>query len=60
MLDAGLLFISYQNDPEHFLALQRRLGSSDRLNEYIAHIGSGLFFTPAAPQRGGYLAEKLF
>jgi deferrochelatase/peroxidase EfeB len=60
VLDAGLLFVSYQNDPGHFVALQRRLGSSDRLNEYIAHIGSGIFYTPAAPRRGSYLGERLF
>jgi deferrochelatase/peroxidase EfeB len=60
VLDAGLLFVCYQNDPEHFITLQRRLGSSDRLNEYISHIGSGIFYTPAAPRRGGYLAERLF
>jgi deferrochelatase/peroxidase EfeB len=60
VLDAGLLFISYQKDPEQFIRLQRKLGSSDLLNEYIAHIGSGLFFVPPAPRRGSYLAEKLF
>jgi deferrochelatase/peroxidase EfeB len=60
VLDAGLLFVSYQNDPGHFVHLQRRLGSSDRLNEYISHIGSGLFFTPPAPKQGSYLAERLF
>nr|MBW4043322.1 Dyp-type peroxidase [Acidobacteriota bacterium] len=42
LLDAGLLFISYQNDPQHFITLQTRLGSSDRLNEYIAHVGSAI------------------
>jgi deferrochelatase/peroxidase EfeB len=60
VLDAGLLFLSYQKDPEQFIRLQRRLGSSDLLNEYIAHIGSGLFFVPPAPRQGSYLAEKLF
>jgi deferrochelatase/peroxidase EfeB len=60
LLDAGLLFISYQNDPAHFEALQTRLGSSDRLNEYISHIGSGIFFVPPAPKQGHYLAEGLF
>lgn len=60
MLDAGLLFICYMNDPQSFIALQTKLGSSDRLNEYIAHIGSAIFFTPAAPAQGGYLAQGLF
>ncbi|WP_029145702.1 Dyp-type peroxidase [Microbacterium luticocti] len=59
-LDAGLLFISYQNDPAHFERLQRRLGSSDALNEYITHVGSGIFFCPPAPARGTYLAAGMF
>jgi deferrochelatase/peroxidase EfeB len=60
LLDAGLLFISYQNDPAHFETLQAKLGSSDRLNEYISHIGSAVFFVPPAPKQGHYLAEGLF
>lgn len=59
-LDAGLLFISYQNDPEHFERLQTKLGSADALNEYISHIGSGIFFVPPAPREGSYLAAELF
>ena len=59
-LDAGLLFISYQNHPAHFETLQTRLGASDALNEYITHIGSGIFFVPPAPQQGAYLAKAMF
>ncbi|WJV56155.1 Dyp-type peroxidase [Prodigiosinella aquatilis] len=43
-LDAGLLFISYQKDPAQFEKLQTKLGASDAMNEYISHIGSGIFF----------------
>jgi deferrochelatase/peroxidase EfeB len=39
-LNAGLLFISYQKDPQDFIRLQNRLGANDLLNEYIRHIGS--------------------
>ncbi|WP_022881327.1 Dyp-type peroxidase [Gryllotalpicola ginsengisoli] len=60
LLDAGLLFLSYQNDPAHFETLQARLGASDLLNEYISHIGSAIFFVPPAPREGHYLAEGLF
>jgi deferrochelatase/peroxidase EfeB len=60
LLDAGLFFVAYMKDPASFVALQRKLGASDRLNEYISHIGSGIFFTPPAPKRGSYLGEKLF
>lgn len=60
LLDAGLLFISYQNDPASFEAIQQRLGAADALNEYIAHIGSGIFFVPPAPREGSYIGEALF
>jgi deferrochelatase/peroxidase EfeB len=59
-LDAGLLFVSYQNDPAHFETLQTKLGASDALNEYIAHIGSAVFFVPPAPPQGSYIAEPMF
>ncbi|MFF7402573.1 Dyp-type peroxidase [Streptomyces murinus] len=46
-LDAGLFFIAFQKDPrEQFVALQRKLGMNDALNEYIQHVGSGLFACP--------------
>lgn len=60
VLDAGLLFISYQSDPAHFERLQTKLGAADRLNEYITHIGSAIFFVPPAPQEGSYIAAQMF
>ena len=59
-LDAGLLFIAYMKDPDYFVRLQRKLGGSDLLNEYIGHIGSGIFAVPPAPKVGHYIAEALF
>lgn len=59
-LDAGLLFISYQNDPRNFIRLQNRLGASDLLNEYIRHIGSAIFAIPPAPDKGHYIGQSLF
>ncbi|SFF61743.1 iron uptake transporter deferrochelatase/peroxidase subunit [Curtobacterium sp. YR515] len=59
-LDAGLLFAAYMNDPGHFTTLQRKLGASDRLNEYVSHIGSGVFAVPPAPRKGSYIGEQLF
>ncbi|BBH18126.1 hypothetical protein Back2_24130 [Nocardioides baekrokdamisoli] len=59
-LDAGLLFIAYMNTPEAFIRLQTKMGRSDKLNEYITHVGSGVFFVPPAPKPGHYLAEQLF
>ena len=60
LLDAGLLFLSYQNDPAHFETLQAKLGASDALNEYISHIGSGIFFVPPAPKEGSYIGADMF
>lgn len=59
-LDAGLLFVAYVNDPENFTRLQRKLGASDRLNEYVSHIGSAVFAVPPAPRKGSYVGEQLF
>jgi deferrochelatase/peroxidase EfeB len=59
-LNAGLLFISYQNDPANFVKLQNRLGATDLLNEYIRHVGSAIFAIPPAPESGHYLAQPLF
>ena len=59
-LNAGLLFISYQNDPGHFIRIQRRLGAHDLLNEYIRHIGSAIFAIPPAPEEGHYIGQAMF
>ena len=59
-LDAGLFFMSYQNNPAHFETIQTSLGASDALNEYISHIGSGIFFVPPAPKQGSYIAQDMF
>jgi deferrochelatase/peroxidase EfeB len=46
-LNAGLFFIAFQKDPRNqFVPLQRKLSASDALNEYIEHVGSGLFACP--------------
>jgi deferrochelatase/peroxidase EfeB len=59
-LEAGLFFIAFQRDPEkQFVAIQRRLGSSDALNEYIKHVGSAVFAVPPGARRGGYVGETL-
>jgi len=58
-LEAGLFFISFQRHPEQFVAIQRRLGSLDALNEYIKHVGSALFAVPPGAPPGGYVGEGL-
>ncbi|WP_424935452.1 MULTISPECIES: iron uptake transporter deferrochelatase/peroxidase subunit [Bacteria] len=58
-LDAGLFFLSYQRSPSQFIALQRKL-STDLMNEYIRHVGSGLWAIPPGAAEGSYIAEPLF
>jgi deferrochelatase/peroxidase EfeB len=58
-LEAGLFFISFQRHPEQFVAIQRRLGSLDALNEYIKHVGSAVFAVPPGAPPGGYVGEAL-
>lgn len=58
-LDAGLFFLSYQRDPAQFVTLQRRL-STDRMNEYIRHVGSGIWAIPAGATPGSYVGADLF
>jgi deferrochelatase/peroxidase EfeB len=60
-LDGGLFFICYQRDPRTgFVPIQTRLAASDALNEYIQHVGSGLFAVPPGISPGGYVGETLF
>ncbi len=58
--DAGLLFISFQKDPQQFIKVQKNLGTKDKLNEYISHVGSGLFAILPGVEEGGYLGQSLF
>jgi deferrochelatase/peroxidase EfeB len=60
-LDAGLFFICFQRDPlRQFAAIQRQLGSSDALNEYIRHTSSAVFAIPPGANPGGFVGEGLF
>jgi deferrochelatase/peroxidase EfeB len=60
-LDAGLFFIAFMNDPARFVTLQSKLGRQDALNEYIRHVGSGVFACPAGvPDANSYWGRRLF
>jgi deferrochelatase/peroxidase EfeB len=62
LLDAGLFVIAFQQDPRRqFVALQRKLGRIDSLNEYIKHTGSGLWACPPGlPDDSATWADHLF
>jgi deferrochelatase/peroxidase EfeB len=59
-IDAGLFFISFQRNPEQFIAIQRRLSESDALNRHILHTASALFACPPGTRPGGFIGEGLF
>ncbi len=61
-LAAGLFFICFQRDPHaQFKVIQTRLGKTDLLNEYIAHIGGGLFACPPGVGAvGDWFGKSLF
>lgn len=62
-LSAGLFFIAYQRDPEQqFVRIQKSLAGStnDLMNEYIVHVGSGLWACPPGVEADGYWGDTLF
>jgi deferrochelatase/peroxidase EfeB len=58
-LDAGLFFVSYQRDPQQFITVQRNL-STDLMNEYVRHVGSGIWAVPPGAVAGSYVGAPLF
>jgi deferrochelatase/peroxidase EfeB len=60
-IDAGLFFICFVRDPHRqFVPLQRRLASSDGLNDYIEHTSSAVFAIPPGVRPGGFIGEGIF
>ncbi|MFC3801118.1 iron uptake transporter deferrochelatase/peroxidase subunit [Cohnella sp. GCM10012308] len=59
-VDAGLLFISYQRDPDtQFLPMLRLMQKSDALNAYVSHVASAMFACPAGLQPGLYFGQRV-
>lgn len=57
--DSGLIFISFQNDPAvGFTPLQRRLADKDRLNEWVTHVGSALYWVLPGTNSGSYWGQQ--
>ncbi|MCP1387196.1 Dyp-type peroxidase [Corynebacterium sp. TA-R-1] len=52
--DAGLIFIAFQKDPDvQFTPVLQRLDEADRLNEWITHIGSSVYWVPPGTSADG-------
>jgi deferrochelatase/peroxidase EfeB len=60
--DAGLFFLSYQSDPRTgFIKVFQNMAKIDALNQFVTHVGSGLFACPpGVSKKGEYIGQKLF
>ena len=58
--NSGLIFICFQADPdEAFTPLQKRLAEKDRLNTWITHVGSAVFWVLPGTQNGAYWGQEI-
>jgi len=59
--DAGLLFICYQRDPRTgFVKIFDKMSKFDMMNQFVTHVGGGLFACPPGAREGGYIGQPLF
>lgn len=59
--DAGLLFICYQRDPRTgFIKLFDKMAKFDMMNQFVTHVGGGLFACPGGTSKDGFIGQKLF
>ena len=58
--DAGLLFICYQRDPRTgFVKIFDRMSKFDMMNQFVTHVGGGLFAVPPGAAKGEYVGQRL-
>jgi len=59
--DAGLFFICYQRDPRTgFMPLFEKMAKLDMLNQFVTHVGGGLFACPRGVAPGEFIGQELF
>jgi len=59
--DAGLLFICYQRDPRTgFIKIFERMAKFDMMNQFVTHVGGGLFACPRGVAEGEFVGQRLF
>jgi deferrochelatase/peroxidase EfeB len=59
--DAGLLFVCYQRDPRTgFVKIYDKMSKFDMMNQFVTHVGSGLFACPPGTSAGGFIGQPLF
>jgi deferrochelatase/peroxidase EfeB len=59
--DAGLFFISYQRAPRTgFIKPFDKMSKVDIMNQFVTHVGGGLFACPGGVAEGGFIGQRLF
>jgi len=59
--NAGLLFICYQRDPRTgFIKIFDKMSKFDMMNQFVTHIGGGLFACPGGAKDGEFIGQRLF
>lgn len=59
--DAGLFFVCYQSDPRTgFVKIFERMSKFDMMNQFVTHVGSGMFACPGGIRRGEFVGQRLF
>jgi deferrochelatase/peroxidase EfeB len=59
--DAGLFFICYQRDPRTgFVKVFEKMAKLDMLNQFVTHVGGGLFACPRGAAQGEFIGQRLF
>jgi deferrochelatase/peroxidase EfeB len=59
--DAGLFFLAYQRDPRSgFVRIFQNMAKFDMLNQFVTHVGGGLFACPPGARPGEFIGQRLF
>jgi deferrochelatase/peroxidase EfeB len=59
--DAGLFFMGYQRDPRTgFVPMFEKMSRMDAMNQFVTHVGGGLFACPGGPAKGEFIGQRLF
>jgi deferrochelatase/peroxidase EfeB len=58
--DAGLFFMAYQRDPRTgFIKIYEKMSRFDMMNQFVTHVGGGLFACPGGTVQGQYVGQRL-
>jgi deferrochelatase/peroxidase EfeB len=59
--DAGLFFVCYQRDPRTgFIKVFGNMAKFDMMNQFVTHVGGGLFACPGGMAEGEFIGQRLF